>query len=233
MLKKLLVIGLFALLSSTAQAQIYFGANNISKHSVTFHSMGFVAGINYNYKWSNKWLNRDLSLQLELDAPVFLLTDLDSWLFEASLGAMLLKESDWNAGLYYAASSATANNILGSHFSKSSSLTVQPGYYRSNWFVAADLRLSVTEFVYIQHSDRQKDFYSDIPNSSASNTSLLRFPNVRYLTGAIAAYTSASGKWTFIGSAGALFVPQAQGIMLFPEINLLPFYFTLDVTRHF
>lgn len=233
-MKKIQTILLLMMLAiSTAQAQVFFGANEFGAHSLSMRAVGFSGGLNYNYRWPIEWLNRDLNIQFEIDTPLILASDLDSWLVEGSLGAMLYKDSAWNVGLYYGESTATAKNILGSYLTKSSNLTLQPGYYRPNWFVAADLRLLTTVFTYIEHSDRHKDFYSDIPNAEASDSVLIRFPNRRYLTGFVGAYTTDSHKWSFIGSIGALLVPQAQGVLVFPEVNLLPFYFTLDIARHF
>ena len=221
------------IVTTQANAQVFYGNLTLGKHSLAMHNSVFLAGLNYNRRLPIKLIQRDLNLQAEISTPIFLLKDFDSWNIEISAGVLFRNDQVWNTGIYLAQSLATADNILGTHFSTSSSITLQPGYYRNNWFLAADLRLQITEFTYIKFSQRHHDFYADIANTQAPDSALLSMPNTRLLLGFIYGRTNKTKTWSFMTSGGLLSTNQAQSISIFPEVGLMPFYFSVDISRHF
>jgi len=118
-------------------------------------------------------------------------------------------------------------DVNGQYFHTGLKIDVLPGYYGTNWAFAPHLSLSYQPFIHIEHSEYAKQAFQNLyPSGSGSFTApkngWFYQTHLMIQTGVSVAYFQST--WSLNLTAGFQHQPNRFGLLLFPDLGMLPFY---------
>ncbi len=165
-------------------------------------------------------------LMTQANFPLFSQQGID-FDFRIGAGALVGIASNFKALMLLTWNFSRTADVNGQYFHTGLKIDVLPGYYGTNWAFAPHLSLTYQPFIHIEHSEYAKQAFQNLyPSGSGSFTApkngWFYQTHLMIQTGVSVAYFQST--WSLNLTAGFQHQPNRFGLLLFPDLGMLPFY---------
>jgi hypothetical protein len=242
-LPKILLIAAFLTASLLPACALQTGlTEDIPAHNIGIEFAAypeFFLELEYQYVFKNLADRIDVTLHAVFGMPMFLIPKGDSFHFETGASVRFFK---WK-GLALTGSLMTAFSTAGSragfYVNWRFSLGFLAGYFVRKWFIGLQCTWTPTVATYVVHSDWARDAFEDRYPVGTDLTHVAGAPSDGWYAGGshrIMIGMTVGGTIkrlvTPYLAGGFSYEPNAQGLVAFPDIGMLPFYVQTGVKFH-